>query len=690
MRDVKPGGVRWGVRHPRHDLWISLALLVAVLAVYSQVRTHDFLNYDDPEYVTDNAHVRDGLTLDGLVWAFTSGHASNWIPLTWLSHMLDCQLFGLDSGPQHLVNVVLHAFSTLLLFGLLKRITGARWRSAFVAFVFALHPLHVESVAWIAERKDVLCALFWFLTLWAYVNYTQRRSAGRYLLVVLLFCCGLMSKPMIVTLPFVALLLDVWPLRRIGFGSEATRKGWARLILEKLPLMALSAGASVVTYLVQQSGGSVSAADQIPLLLRVENALVSYVVYLGSFVWPAELAVFYPYPTDPQGWAALAAGLALAALTVLALRWIGPRPYLAVGWLWYLGTLVPVIGLVQVGVQSRADRYTYVPMIGISIVVAWGAAEVFERRRWGKTPLAVLGTVVCASWAAVTWRDLGYWQNSVSLFRHALEVTDGNYIAYNNLGVALREDGRIGDAIMPFEEAVTLRPQAPDIQDNLGEALLASGRIDEAIPHLSEAVRLRPDFAKAHVDLGSAMIQSGRAGEAEAQYRRALQLQPESAEAHYGLGGVLMREGRIQEALPHLQAGLPYLMDVVRTKPGYADGHYNLGTLFALLGRTDEAIAQFSETVRLQPDLPEARVNLGIALAGRGRLNEALDEFSTAIRLRPDYANAHFQLGKVLATLGRYDEAVREFTEVLRLRPDFAEARRSLEESIALRNKSRR
>jgi tetratricopeptide (TPR) repeat protein len=655
------------------------------LAIYSQVRDFSFVNFDDPQHLTNNVHVRDGFTWAGIVWAFTSGSTSYWFPLTWMSYMLDCQFFGLQSGPIHAMNVVFHVLSTLLLFGFLKRTTGSRWRSAFVAFVFALHPLHIESVAWVAERKDVLSALFWILTFWAYLKYTEQRSVPRYLLVVLMFCCGLMSKPMIVTLPLVLLLLDVWPLHRFAPGKV---KG---LLIEKLPLFALSIAASVVTYLVQGRGGAVSSVEWIPITARVENALVSYFIYIAKLFWPSPLAVFYPLPQllSPEQETNLGhslgmllpaalAGLAIVGVTVFALRAIRKRPYFAVGWLWYLITLVPVIGLVQAGVQARADRFTYIPMIGISIALGWGADEIFERRRWSRSALAIATMAVCAAWSAVTWVNLGFWRNSITLFEHAIEVTDRNYVAYNNLGSALREEDRIREALADFKVAAAIQPQAPDIQENLGEALIAAGRPEEAQAHLLDALRLRPDFAKAHVDLASALIKRGEIDEAEAHYRMALQFQPDDAEAHYGLGGILAMRGRMPEAIPHFQEGLPFLLEEVKRRPDSVDGHYNLGTVYAMMRRVDDAIVQFQDAVRLRPDDSEARVNLGTALAERDRINEAADQFAAALKLTPGYAKAHLGYGRVLEGLGRHDDAIREFSEAARLDPKLAGARQAL------------
>jgi tetratricopeptide (TPR) repeat protein len=567
------------------------------------------------------------------------------------------------SGYHHLTNVLLHALGTVLLFLLLLRLTGARWQSAFVAFVFALHPLHVESVAWIAERKDVLSALFWFLTLWAYVRYVERPSPARYALMLLCFCCGLMSKPMIVTLPFVALLLDVWPLARFRIPG---------VILEKLPLFALSLAASVITYLVQQHAGAVLLVDQVPLPLRLENALVSYLTYIGKLIWPSNLAVFYPYPAAIPIWEPLLAGLAILGITAFAIAGRARRPYLVVGWLWYLVTLLPVIGLVQVGIQSRADRYTYVPMIGISIVLAWGAAQIAGRRTWGKQVLTIVSIAVCSAWLAVTWWNLAYWRDSASLFSHAIQVTGANYVAHNNLGAALRHDGKTDEAIGHFQSALEIRPAYSDAQNNLGEALLSVGRTSEAMPHIAEALRLRPGSPEAHINLGAALNKSGQSAEAAAQYHSALELNPGSAEAHCGLGVVLTDHGDRQQALAEFT-------EAIRLKPDYVDAHYGLGRLFGLAGRFDEAIQEFSTVIRLRPDDAEAHFNLGTALASEQKLAEALEEFRTAARLKPDYLNAHFNLGSALAQTGRLDDAIQEFKEALRIRPDFEEARQSLE-----------
>jgi tetratricopeptide (TPR) repeat protein len=650
-------------------IWIYIALLAAIIAVYSQVATHEFLNYDDPDYVTANTHVQSGFTVAGFTWAFTSLHAANWIPLTWLSCMLDCQLFGLRPGQHHLMSVAIHAISTLLLYAFLWRATSALWRSAFVAFAFALHPLHIESVAWLAERKDVLSALFWMLTLLAYLKYTERKSLGRYAVVVFAVACALMAKPMAITLPVALLLLDLWPLRRFE------RERPVSLVIEKLPLVALAIGSATVTYLAQAGGGAISGVDQIPVLDRLSNALASYFIYLLKFAWPSNLAVFYPYPDSPQ-WALAAAGiLTLAGFTTIAIRQFRARPYLTVGWLWYSITLIPVIGLVQVGLQAYADRYMYLPMIGLLIAIAWSLRDWFERRGWNQKALAASAAIVCVTWSIVTYVDLDYWRNSVTLFEHTIQATDRNFIAYNNLGNAYADQGRSADALSNFQNAAAIRPQAPDIQENLGVALTALGRAEEAQPHLEQAIRIDPNFTRAHIHLALALMRQGKIADATNHYVTALQHEPDNPEAHYGLGGILAQQGRMKEALPHFQEGIRYLLGKITANPDSVEDRYNLGTIYGMMGRASDAIAQFSEVIRLRPDDAGARFNLGTALMSQNREREAADQFAMVVRLRPGYANGHLSLARSLASMGRVDEAASEYKETLRLDPNSVEAR---------------
>jgi tetratricopeptide (TPR) repeat protein len=614
---------------------VYLLLLLATVAIYGQVWHFDFVNFDDPEYISGNNHVRAGLDASSVAWAFTSTAAANWFPLTWLSHMAAYQLFGLGSGWHHLINVLFHAFASLLLFAALKRMTGALWPSALVAFFFALHPLHVESVAWIAERKDVLCAFFWFLTLWCYARYTQQPSAVRYSLVVLAFCGGLMSKSMIVTLPFVLLLLDLWPLRR--------PRRFA-ILWEKLPLVALAAGVSLVTFVSQQEGHAVRSLSSLPVGLRLANALLTYVVYIARMFWPAKLAVYYPYSHELPAAHVVAAGALLAAVTILAIRWFRRFPYLAVGWLWYLGTLLPMIGLIQVGGQSSADRYTYVPTVGLTIMLCWGAVDLLKRYPRMKTAATAVAVAACCACLVLTGLQVRYWANSGTLFQHAVDVTKGNYIA----------------------------------QNNLADYYLTHLRNDDARGHVLEALRLNPNYPEAHVNLATILRRTHRLEESEREYQAALTLQSINVEAHSGYGALLLSEGRANEALREFA-------EVVDLRPDSADGRYDLGRVLASVGRRDEAMAQFSEATRLQPDNAEAHHSLAVALAGRGRMYEALVEFNAEAQLKPGDASVHYNLGMLLASVGRLDEAIAQYSEALRIKPDFDAARKGLEAAQARR-----
>jgi protein O-mannosyl-transferase len=527
------------------DLLVYLALLLATFAVYAQVRDFDFVNYDDVDYTIGNPNVRQGITAQGLEWALTSRDTGNWIPLTWVSHMLDCQFFGQDSSWHHLHNVLLHALAAVMLCIFLQRATSTRWRSALAAFLFALHPLHVQSVAWVAERKDVLNACFWFLTLWLYVRYAERPSTGRYLAVALGFCLGAMAKPMMVTLPFVLLLLDYWPLARLG---QRGRKA----IWEKLPLLGLASAAAAIAYLAQKHA---EAVNLVPLGARLANATHSYTLYILQTFWPARLAVFYPYPRDfhfaflPL----LGEGVLLAVVTtgVIVLR--RRAPYLLMGWGWFVVTLVPVIGLVQVGDQAHADRYMYIPMVGLLVMLIWGAAEILEKLR-AKTLTILLAAAACLASAVLSWVQVGYWRNSETLFRRALAVTNDNIVANGNLGNYLTDSGRPSEALPYYETAVRIDPESALARMNLGTALGQMGRLPDAIAQLQIAVRLSPDTLKSHSDLGTALAYAGRLPEAAAEFESALRIDPNDAIVQNNLGLALSGiPGRLPDALRHLE-----------------------------------------------------------------------------------------------------------------------------------------
>ena len=543
-------------------MFILLAL--ATLAVFSQVWSHDFVTYHDPDYITANPVVRAGVTPGGAAWAFTTYRIGMWFPLSWLSHMVDCGLFGMRSGLHHLMNLLLHGCSTLLLFALLHRMTGDRWRSAVVACLFALHPLHVESVAWVAQRKDVLSALFWFLTIWAYLSYIERPKPVRYLLLLVPFCLGLLSGLTVIALPLVLVLLDVWPLRRIRMAEPAGAdrstqpaqsgrevKSFSGILLEKALLFELSAGVAIAMIVFQKPAATVMPQAWVPFGTRLANVLLSCVAYLWQTIWPARLAVFYPYPSPPPAGQVIGAGLAIAGISFLALRLIRRFPYLAVGWFWYLGALAPVIGLVLSGMEPQADRYTYIPLVGIFLALSWGVADALTRWPGGKTALAFLATALCSACMILSWNQMRHWRNSESLFEHAIDVTGGNHVGYYGLGGVFRDQGRMNEAILSYVEAIRLLPGDAKAYGELAEVLYGQGRVDEALTLYREAVRLNPDSPEDRISLGIALNRSGKAADSIEQLAEAIKINPRSAEAHYNLGLVYAASARLSEAAAH-------------------------------------------------------------------------------------------------------------------------------------------
>jgi tetratricopeptide (TPR) repeat protein len=653
--------------------WISLVLALATVAVYAQTRRFDFVNYDDPQDVT-NAHIRRGITPENLAWAFTSREFGNWYPVNRLSHMLDTQLFGVHGGAHHLANVVYHIVGTLLLFAFLARATGSCWPSALVAFLFALHPLQVESVAWITGRKDVLCALFCFLGLWLYVRYAERPTRGRYLLVLLAFCLGMMAKPMIVSFPFVLLLLDYWPLGRLS----------RKVIREKIPFVVLSLIGTVVAFFAQRASGAVQPLSRTSLGLRVENALISYTVYIGKFFWPSSLSVFYPYPSGYSVLEIAAAVVVLAGISVLALRLSRSYPYLAVGWLWYVVTLAPVSGLVQLGGHARADRYVYVPMVGLAIMLVWGAADLVRRRRQLLPVGVAAASLACLACATVSWAQARHWESSETLFRHALEAApDNNYVAHHNLGLYLvNVPGRLQEAINEFQTAVNMYPLNAPWHSNLGLALAKMpGHMPQAMAELQEAVRLDPTLPQAHNNLGLVLMEvPGRLPDAIAEFQAALHIDPEYPDARANLAQAFSKTPE------HMAEGIAELQRAAAASPDDAAAHDNLGVALSNIPeKLPEAIDELRTSLRLNPDSPEVHNSLGLALAkSPGHLPEAVGEFQTAVRLKPEFAEAHSNLGMALAgTPGRLPEATGEFRTALRINPDSAVSHNNLGMALA-------
>jgi Flp pilus assembly protein TadD len=714
----------------RTALIAGVLLFGLVLGMFLPALSNGFVGFDDPDYVTENGHVQAGLTWESVLWAFRSTEAANWHPVTWLSHMLDCELFGLAPWGHHLTSILLHAVNATLLFWVLRHMTGATWRSLVVALLFGVHPLRVESVAWIAERKDVLSTTFWLLTLWAYARYAEVQSpkskvqspkskvqspkskvqspptasnnvipssrithhASRfYLLSLIFFVLGLMSKPMLVTLPCVLLLLDYWPLGRLrlvsarglirrsgtpspradegtsanpltpslspsdgervparaGEGSPTIPvgfhwSGWVRLLAEKLPFFLAAAAVSGVTFLVQQRGGAM--AGGLPLTDRAANAVVSYCRYLGNLFWPVNLAAFYPRVDHWPTAVVAAAGLLLLVITVAVIALRRGHPYAMTGWLWFLGTLVPVIGLVQVGGQSMADRYSYVPSIGVFLVLVWGAHKLSCGWRYQAAGAAAVSAATVLLCAGLTWRQISYWKDGESLFRHAILVTKDNYNAHHALGMALDRQERVDEAISEYREALREKSDYAEAYNNLGVDLAQQGHVSEGMNQFLAALRFKPGYADPHNNIGTTLEKQGRFDEALEQFQVAARLRPDFADAHYNLGIALGRKGRTDEAAAQF-------LRVLELRPNYAEAHNNLGVMLDRKGQVDEAAREYAEAARLKPNYASARYNLGVALARQGHLAEAIAEFRETLRLKPDYTAAQSNLAAALAVM---------------------------------------
>ena len=673
-----------------HIHLIYILLAVVTFIAFEPIIHNSFISFDDGGYIFDNSYVTSGLTLKSIIWAFTNVYTNNYHPLTLLSHMLDCEFYGTNPGGHHFTNLLFHIANTLLLFLVLGHMTKKVWASAFVAALFALHPLHVESVAWASERKDTLSTFFWMLTILAYMRYVERSGTGRYLLTLVLFVLGLLSKPMLVTLPFVLLLLDHWPLNR--FGNTRLR----RLILEKIPFFVLSAILSIITFMIQQKIGLLKSFSDYPLQWRIENALVSYIIYIEKMFWPVSLAIFYPHPKgDIPLWQITGAVLALVLITSLALWKLRQRPYIAVGWLWFLGTLVPVIGVFQIGIQARADRYTYIPYIGLFIIIAWGISNLLARLRYRKVIFSLSAGILLSALGIKTYIQTIYWHNDILLYKHAAEVVENNWWAHYFLGKAFALQKEFEEAIIQFKETLRIDPENATIYNEMAKAFLDKGDVNEAVrlyqdflPPLPEdlneprgmdtSLAKRNDiltlaelYANANINFATALVRQGNIDQAVRRFEEALRVAPDSAIKCRNLAKSLCQSGRLEDSVRIYQM-------IVQLMPNDSEVYTGLGIALVQQGKLDEAVSCFTKVVSIEPHLAGGYINLGNALNLQSKSNEAIDCYIKAVQLEPDSVLAHYRLGRILVQRGEIDEAIVHFNQAIRIDPNYIAARESL------------
>ena len=653
---------------------IAVLLVISILSVYYQVKDFEFIYYDDPKYVRDNPMVGQGITIESIRWAFSSiGYASNWHPLTWISHMVDVELFGLNPGMHHLINVFFHIANTLLLFFVFFRITREMWRCAAVAALFALHPLHVESIAWIAERKDVLSTFFMMLTVWGYFWYVERRVMARYFLVMVLYALGLMAKPMLVTLPFVLLLLDLWPIKRPelvrsdrdilsdGRGTILTDidwKGFIGLIWEKIPLFVFSGISIWITYLAQDRGGAVSSLDILPLTSRMANAAIASITYLLKIFLPFDLAIFYPYPGTFNPLMVAGSLFFLSSLTLIVLMISRQFPFLFVGWLWYLGTLSPVLGIVQVGFQSMADRYTYIPFIGIFIMLVWGVTSVIERWQTGKPVLISIFLLIIGGLMWTTWIQAGYWKDSKKVFSHALDVTQDNYLAHTNLAAALFEEGDIEGAIHHSAEALKIKPDYVPARCNLGLGLMRQDRYQDAIVHFRQALDIKPAYINAHYNLGASLYELGNVDGSIAEFHKVLQLEPQHAGAIKMIKLAGIKKQKIDRTISQIKEKL-------QIEPDNYIFHYNVSELYRINGETEKAIDHYERALLIKPDFVQALHNLAILYAANSEFEKALSSLQRIRSLHPNDPDVYYNIACIYSRQGKVGKALEHLSDAI-------------------------
>jgi protein O-mannosyl-transferase len=685
----------WEDRQKRLILGLYLLLAVGIIAVYAQTASFDFVDYDDPGNIRDNPKVPAGLTWDGIKWSFATMYGSNWFPLIWISFMLDRTVFGTWAGGFHLVNVALHIANSILLFWVLKRYTKSLWASFFVAMLFALHPLHVESVAWVTERKDTLSTLFWLLTMLAYLRYVEIPTARRYVIVCGVFALGLMSKSMLVTLPLVLLLMDYWPLKRLWPEEKTGGIALGRLILEKMPLLALSVIVSVVTFIAQHSTGATMRLSAVPIEYRFANAFVSYCEYIVKMFRPVGLAVFYPHPIkDIPVWQIAASFAVLAAITALVILF-RHRRYLLAGWLWYLGTLVPVIGIVQVGGQALADRYTYIPLTGIFIMIAWLASDIIAQQRFRQILAAAAGTVIICVLGVTTFVQVSYWRDTMSLFGHAAAVTKDNFVAYSLMGVRYAEKGQMEEAMRAFDAILKMTPKDADTLYNVAKSLDLQGKTDKAIEFYNRVLGLVPDDADTHGALALIEVRNGNFERALELYKEGLKKKPDDGGLHGGLGSLYLQMRRVDEAISELEKAvklksdsmiyanlgmavtlkgdgvkaMEYFNKAIKLNPDNAEAHYNLGNNYLAQNLPGKAVGEYEKAIKVKPKYTKAYGNLAVAFAQLGRINEAVVNFRKVVELDPNSPDAKFNLANILIEKGAIDEAIAQLTAMIKLAP---------------------
>ena len=622
----------------KQKLIVYIALTVVTLAVFWQVNHYDFINIDDNIYVTGNSHIQSGITLDGIRWAFSSTYAEFWHPLTWLSLMFDYQLYGLNAGGYHLTNLILHILSALLLFWLFNRMTGTIWRSAFVAALFALHPLHVESVAWISERKDVLSVFFWMLTLCLYVYYTEKPVIKRYLPVVFFFACGLMSKPLVVTGPVIMILLDYWPLRRFELRKSDLM---LRQLREKIPFFVLSAVFSMITLYAQHK----PSQEYLPLGSRLANDPVSFMIYLEKTFVPNHMAVFYPFSFQLPAWQVWGSVFLLLFISVIVIMSMRRLPYLFTGWLWYVITLLPVTGIIQARNFSMADRYTYLPLIGIAVMLAWGIPPLIKNEDMRKKILFPASIAALAILAVLTWHQCGYWKNSIDICNHALQVTKDNYLAHINLGSALFDEGKTEEAIAHYSEAISIMPNIILSYNKRGIAYAKLGRHQRALEDFNKAISLKPDDAISYNCRGNAYAELGQYQMAIEDYNKTIRLKPDNADAYNNRGTIYTKLGQYQMAIEDFN-------NAIRLKPDNAAAYNSRGAIFIKFGQYQMAIEDLNKAIRLKPDDADAYNNRGTIYTKLGQYQMAIEDFNNAIRLKPDDADTYFNRGIIYFTQG--------------------------------------